>query len=439
MIVTISILPVMLSHLSSLSLSQPITHIRSYDHTGFFFSTTIIFALKLPDGNPTLLSLCSSIGGVLGNIISTFILTKLYTPKFRVILNAIIQIVGILLTWLLSYPMNVIFGLGILTIGFQGMLTTIMPLSNYAGGMATRSYQVGFSAAPVFGIILVEIGTSAGFSASGFFIMALGIPLLNTISFFFLDQTVWTDNDKNKHKKDDGKKKNNTTTAASTADVAIVVINDNSGGSSDSDNNDKRSAVVDDDDDESEGQEQLRPSISLFVDDNLKNSTSNSITVSNMSINDYLTATKEIACRYLPIYVFNFGLARFWTDAVYQPSFVSSSTTYHGLNVEDAITTSDTVLLSSHIGVFGVGLTIFTCLGTIIPQKLSPYWLWIPNVCQAILLSVVLSGVAYGAFPVSFLRFVSCSVLFCFVIRDKRQRVTEMERRVEILDFYEEE
>ena len=136
-----------------------------------------------------------------------------------------------------------------------------------------------------------------------------------------------------------------------------------------------------------------------------------------MSINDYLTATKEIACRYLPIYFINFGLARFWNDALYQPSFVSSSTTYHGLNIEDAITTSDKVLLSSHIGVFGVGLTIFTCLGTIIPQKLSPYWLWIPNLCQAILLSVVLSGVAYGAFPVSFLQcFVSHFVLFCYIV-----------------------
>jgi hypothetical protein len=252
--------------------------------------------------------------------------------------------------------------------------------------------------------------------------MALGLPILTAISFFFLDQTVWKDD----------KKDNNTTTATTT--TTAVAINDNSGGS-DNDNKDKSNDVVDDDDDdlgkdndEIEGQEQhnhttieqkqeqeqknRRSSVTLFVDKNLRNGR-NSITVSNMSMKDYINATKEIAWRYLPLYFVNFGLGRFWMDALYQPSFVSSSTTYHGFNQEEAITTSDSVLLSAHIGVFVLGLTIYTCLGTIIPQNLSPYWLWVPNICQAILLSVVLSGVAYGTFPVSFM---FCFVLFCSVL-----------------------
>jgi hypothetical protein len=226
--------------------------------------------------------------------------------------------------------------------------------------------------------------------------MALGLPILNAVSFFFLDQTVW-------------KKKNNITTSKATATATATSA---ASGTSDIDNTGNSSnAVVADDlgkvNDAIEGQEQhnytieeqkkRRSSVSLFVEDNLKNS---SITES-MSAKDYVKATKEIACRYLTLYFVNFAINRFWFDAVYQPSFVSSSATYHGLDQEEAINTSDNVLLSSHIGVFVIGLTIFTCLGTIIPQNISPYWLWIPNVCQAILLSVVLSGVAYGEFPVS--------------------------------------
>jgi len=118
-----------------------------------------------------------------------------------------------------------------------------------------------------------------------------------------------------------------------------------------------------------------------------------------LTLQDYKIGIKEILFRYIPIYVVNFGLFQFWLIVLYQPSFISSSATYHGLDGEQSIHASDTILLVSHFGVFAIGLTIFTCLGAIIPQNLSPYWLWIPNLCQTILLLVTLSGVAYGAFP----------------------------------------
>merc|ERR1712238_162746 len=78
---------------------------------------------------------------------------------------------------------------------------------------------------------------------------------------------------------------------------------------------------------------------------------------------------------------------------------MGSSATYHGLDGEQSILASDNVLVVAHVGVFLIGLTIFTCLGTIVPQNLSPYWLWIPNLCTTILLTITLAGVAYGAFP----------------------------------------
>lgn len=91
-------------------------------HIGFFFSTTIISALQIPNGSPAIMSLSGNIGGMIGSVMATFVLVKL-SPKVRVIINAILQLLGILLAWLLDYPGNVIAGVSILTIGFQGMLS----------------------------------------------------------------------------------------------------------------------------------------------------------------------------------------------------------------------------------------------------------------------------------------------------------------------------
>ena len=107
---------------------------------GLFFTPTVLKMLT-PDGNPVVLSLSASVGAVIGVLFSSFVLTKLQ-PEIRVAVNATLQAVGILISWLAGYPTNIIAGISILTIGFAGMLATIMPLSSFAGVLATKSYQL---------------------------------------------------------------------------------------------------------------------------------------------------------------------------------------------------------------------------------------------------------------------------------------------------------
>jgi len=112
---------------------------------GFFFSSTIILTLDIPDGQLGLPGVCADVGAFFGIVIATLILVKL-KPQARVVLNGITQVIGILLAWFLNYPANVIAGFGITIAGFVGMLATILPLSTYAGKTATKSYQMEFAA-----------------------------------------------------------------------------------------------------------------------------------------------------------------------------------------------------------------------------------------------------------------------------------------------------
>ena len=313
---------------------------------GFFFSSTIINALNLPNEDPTKMSIYNQFAGVLGTLLSTFVLPR-YTvtgsPNTRVILNAVVQFLGILLSWLLKYPYNIVFGTSILTVGFVGMLVTIMPLSNYAGLLATRSYQAGTSAAPLLGITIVEIGNACKFTKSGYFAMVLALPIITTLCFLLLDHSIWVDNKND----DDGD---------------------------------------DDNDDVSLRQQQL-------------------------TRNDYILAVKELSWKYFPIYIVNYAITGTWFVALYQPSLISSSTTYAGYDATEAIDTSTTVMLVGHIGVFIIGLTIFTPLGYYLPQQFSAYWFWIPNTIQMILAAVVIMGIVYGVFPP-----VPVITVYCFEI-----------------------
>lgn len=235
---------------------------------------------------------------------------------------------------------------------------------------------------------MVEIGVGVDFQPAGFFSMALALPILTVISFFCLDHSVWTKAiEMNSNDPDHD------------IQSQEQIVDQQS--SDDDDNQEKEQKQQWS---QSQHEQERESSVSFFVEEFDEAET--------LTLQDYKIGIKEIVFRYIPIYLVNFGLLRFWNDVIYQPSFVSSSATYHGLDGEQSILASDNVLVVAHVGVFLIGLTIFTCLGTIIPQNLSPYWLWIPNLCTTILLTITLAGVAYGAFPVSSFPFVG---VFLFV------------------------
>ena len=387
---------------------------------GFFFSSTIIIALNLPHEDPTLMAICAQIGGVLGTLLSTFVLPR-YTvtrsPNTRVILNAVVQFLGILLSWLLKYPYNIVFGTSILTAGFVGMLVTIMPLSNYAGLLATRSYQAGTSAAPIFGLALVEIGNACKFTNSGYFAMVLTLPIITTLCFLLLDHSMWVDNKNDDDDDDDddnvsSRAKRTTVTTITTTNKSSIPLTTES----------FRASIHNDDDegdlDHTATKNAAAAAITTGPDDdeeqpynNHHNNNNNKKQQQQLTRNDYILAVKELSWKYFPIYIVSYAIARTWYIALYQPSLISSSTTYAGYDATEGIHTSTTVMLVGHIGVFIVGLTIFTPLGYYLPQQFSAYWFWIPNTIQMILAAVAIMGIVYGVFPP-----VPVITVYCFEI-----------------------
>ena len=59
--------------------------------TRFFFSSTIILTLDIPDGQLGLPGVCADVGAFFGIVIATLILVKL-KPQARVVLNGITQV-----------------------------------------------------------------------------------------------------------------------------------------------------------------------------------------------------------------------------------------------------------------------------------------------------------------------------------------------------------
>ena len=399
---------------------------------GFFFSSTIIFLLNLPHEDPSLMALYAQIGGLLGTLLSTFVLPR-YTvtrsPNTRVILNAFAQFLGLLLTWLLKYPYNIAVGTSLTTVGFVGMLVTIMPLSNYAGLLATRSYQAGSSAAPIVGIALVKIGNVWKFAKGGYFAMVLALPIITTLCFLLLDHSMWVDNKNDDDDDDDNvssRAKRTTVTTITTTNKSSIPLTTES----------FRAPIHNDDDDEGDLDLDLdhtatkkaaaaAAAITTGPDDdeeqpynnhynnnnNSNNNNDNNKNQQQLTRNDYILAVKELSWKYFPIYIVNYAIARTWYVALQQPSLFSSSTTYAGYDATKAIDTSNTVVLVAHIGVFIIGLTIFTPLGRYLPQQFSAYWFWIPNTIQMILAAVVIMGIVYGVFPP-----VSVITVYCFEI-----------------------
>lgn len=115
---------------------------------GYFFSATIISTFN---NNPAAMMLSASVGGLIGALGAATMLFKRFSAEIRVVLCALTQLTGLLLSWLLPYPASVV-GLAILTVGFVGMLATVLPLTSYKPHAVTRAYQFGFSGSPILGL-----------------------------------------------------------------------------------------------------------------------------------------------------------------------------------------------------------------------------------------------------------------------------------------------
>ena len=300
---------------------------------GFFFSATIIKALGIPDDSAAVLSLSADIGGVVGAFGAALVLRR-FRPGARISTNASLQALGILLSWVLSYPGNMV-GISILTVGFIGMLGTILPLTSYKPQIVTRSYQFGFSGAPILGIAVVEFGDAVGISSNGLFAIAMCVPVLLCLVYFFLiDRSSFT-------------------TCTGSDGRREISAN--------------------------ETKQVTHPSASFadFEDSSLVKS-------------DFIAAIKEIFWTYWPIYILAFALYKFYitSAAVY---FYSSSATFAG---RDPVLAYNNITLTTHVFVFFLGILAMIPRLSRVRWTI----LWAPVIILFALVTTVVLGL-HGHFP----------------------------------------
>ncbi|KAL7546496.1 hypothetical protein ACHAWF_009832 [Thalassiosira exigua] len=358
---------------------------------GYFFSATVLKLLSIPCGSVAPLSLSADVGGVVGVFAASFLLVKL-SPELRVCINVAMQSLGIILSWTLSYPSNMV-GIAILTTGFVANLTTLLPLTVYKSDVATRAYQVGFSAAPILGIALVEIGNAAGLKKNGLFALALCIPIVTTISFYFIiDRSPWN----TKTAKEDDAEQNKYD-AEDVEDENFIESQDANAGNTKErgENTDTHEQIQCDGKDDANG-----------VDGQKKSTVNNSgIEVfhrGSLPPEGLKRAAKEMVIRYWPAYTVCFAVNHIWSTSVMFP-FQSSSLTFGGQDGDKATNTSNEILLLAHVAVFatGIAITIPFIGGRL--SRVNPMALWVPTLIQAALIFSAVAGVhgAFSPLPVS--------------------------------------
>ena len=69
-----------------------------------------------------------------------------------------------------------------------------------------------------------------------------------------------------------------------------------------------------------------------------------------MTLEDYMLASKEMAPTYWALYMVNNLASQFFAIGLYQPTLVASSTSYHGIEGEAGVETSDNILLVNYVG-----------------------------------------------------------------------------------------
>jgi MFS family permease len=305
--------------------------------------------------------LAFALGALLGIVIVTTFYTKL-RPKKRVGISAGLEFIGLLLMCIPIRPVNWWLGLIVMAMGVGSMIGTIMPLTSYASGKATKAFQLGFALSNLLGALTSKI-FQINMPKFVMIIIILIFPLLNLGTFLSLDQSPWdhicnsTSSDQAKDNDKTGKSEINEEDLS-----GIPVSNDN-------------------------GREL---SIDFDTDDNTKDQ-------EPLSKDEKLCAVKQMLFRYWPIFLIAGVTQQLFQLTVLFP-FESSSFTYGGMATDQVSTTGSTLTIIAFTCSFLFGLTVLTKIGRII-STMNPYLLWIPSSIMVLLVGIVFIGVTYGAFP----------------------------------------
>jgi len=142
-------------------------------------------------------------GGILcGGLFTTFALMY-FSPTKRVLICAIIQIIGAIFFWTLPSPYNNYFGNFVLLLGMAALQITILPLTYYAGPPATRAYVVGQGISPFLGTGIITILVALGASEAAYMVVLILFPILSCICFFCLDRSSFSSNKAVSNRDDD--------------------------------------------------------------------------------------------------------------------------------------------------------------------------------------------------------------------------------------------
>mmetsp|Transcript_31957 Transcript_31957/g.77255 ORF Transcript_31957/g.77255 Transcript_31957/m.77255 type:complete len:493 (+) Transcript_31957:186-1664(+) len=328
---------------------------------GYTGTATFSTFIALPNFNAAPTAFATMIGGVVGALLTTFVLMG-FRPEVRIVTLAAIQFTGGLFAWVLPSPYNNVLGMGIMFCGVIGTQTAMTPLTYYSSAYSTTMYLAGLQVSVLFGSTLINIFDALNFGKAAFMLVLLCFPIVTCILFFNLDRSVFV-NDGIDVKGHGG-------------DIEGENIKGTSGIENENVNTSTTASIM--------------KSMGPYA-------TSESAVSERLPKADMLAAFTEIRFRYIP----TFALTAFF-DMLYLSSinipFESSSLSYGGHTIDTIFKAGDHVSLATGLLMAVVGLSILTPLGKIV-SNMTPRALLMPTIVMIILVVLVLSGMLYNDFP----------------------------------------
>mmetsp|Transcript_19702 Transcript_19702/g.46242 ORF Transcript_19702/g.46242 Transcript_19702/m.46242 type:complete len:462 (-) Transcript_19702:60-1445(-) len=343
------------------------------------------------DAAPQMLSMF--IGGILGSLFATFVLTG-FRPTVRVLVNSSIMVLGGVFCWTLQSPASVYLGYGFLFMGQFSQMSTIQPLTYYVSAYATTLYQAGFNFSMLVGAAIIKIYDRAfGVDPpkAAYMLTVIAFPLVVLGLFSCLDQSsLKIDVDKSKG--------------------SVLTL--------DTENQSER-----------------------------KSSTESEST--RLSKVEMLAALNEIGLRYIPLYCVLATLLAIWMGSI--ANYFNSASLSHAGNTANTIfdAMDNVTLVYASISAF-IGLLLLTPLGKIV-SGMSIFIMWIPIAVYLALITTVLVGLFQNAFPPmtgaaywivgllcnTFIPIITQSFLPLFLSADKHvtQRFNEFQAQIGLLIF----
>ena len=347
--------------------------------------------------------LAFALGALLGMVLVTSVYTRL-RPKVRVATSAALEILGLLGMLIPVHPVNWWLGILCMSMGIGSMVGTIMPLTSYASGNATKVFQLGFALSNLLGAIVSKL-LNVPLPKFVIVLIIILFPLLNVVAFFSLDQSPW-------------------------AHIGITIDDSNNVNASDNDedtdeeNLSKISPVR-----STSSHSTLSIDSATEHDDNDDSATSEGNTTKDgpLSKEEILCAAKQMVFRYWPIFLLA-GI----TNQIFQLTllfpFESSSFTHGGMPASQVNTVGSTLTIVAFSCSFLVGMLVVTKIGKGI-AKMSPFFLWAPTTIMLSLVSMVYAGVVlgayeplpnapYGIYPVVFVSYQFIQIYSPLIIRN---------------------